>query len=70
MSGKLGIRYGWNATLGSTYCLQEGEQMKDEIHSPHSTMLDGYPRKLFNALFAVTAGTVPGANPILTLPVN
>jgi hypothetical protein len=25
---------------------------------------------LLNALFAVTGGTVPGANPILTLPVN
>lgn len=25
---------------------------------------------LLNALFAVTAGTVPGANPILTLPVR
>jgi hypothetical protein len=25
---------------------------------------------LLNALFAVTAGTVPGANPILTIPVN
>ena len=25
---------------------------------------------LLTAMFAVTAGTVPGANPILTLPVN
>ncbi len=25
---------------------------------------------LLNALFAVTGGTVPGANPILTLPVG
>jgi len=25
---------------------------------------------MLNAFFAVTGGTVPGANPILTLPVN
>lgn len=52
-----------NATLrikfrGNWYFIEDSDLKSREAFS------------MLNAMFAVTGGTVPGANPILTIPVN